>query len=114
MVKVDFYDHSVTTAIAETHQSDPLSAEGERGGCCVATAALPPWQLRCHMGEVDRVKGVLVSKSLGGWVLEGECPSVSLPTIKIQLECRSNRSPKGILGDLETCSAIKPFFYYFS
>jgi len=43
------------------------------------------------------------------FVLEGECPSVSLPIIKIQLECRSNRSPEGILGDLEVCSAIKLF-----
>ncbi len=47
-------------------------------------------------------------------MLEGECPFVSSPTIKIQLECRSNKSPEGILGDLEVCSAIKPFFYYFS
>ncbi len=50
-------------------------------------------------------------ESLTLGMLEGECPYVSLPTIKIQLECRSNRSP---LGDLEVCSAIKPFFYYFS
>jgi hypothetical protein len=47
-------------------------------------------------------------------VLKGECPSVSSPTIKIQLECCSNRSPEGISGDLKVCSAIKPFFYYFS
>ena len=42
-------------------------------------------------------------------MLEGECPSVSSPTIKVELECRSNRSPGGISGDLEVYSAIKPF-----
>ncbi len=56
----------------------------------------------------------IVTGEVQGEVLEGECPYVSSPTINIQLECRSNRSPKGILGDLEVCSAIKPFFYYFS
>jgi hypothetical protein len=50
-----------------------------------------------------------MSKRIYPILLEGECPSVSLPTINIQLECHSNRLPEGILGDLEVCSAIKPF-----
>ena len=50
MVTADFYDHSDTTAINETCQPDPLSAVGERGGRFAATAALPLWQLCCHMG----------------------------------------------------------------
>ena len=57
MVKVDFYDHSVTTAIAETHRSDPLSAGGERGGCFVATTDLPPWQLCRHMDRCQQSEG---------------------------------------------------------
>jgi hypothetical protein len=31
MVTVDFYEHSATTAIAETCRSDSLSEGGERG-----------------------------------------------------------------------------------
>jgi hypothetical protein len=47
-------------------------------------------------------------------VLEGEHPSVSSPTVKILLECGSNRLLEGILDGLKVCSAIKLFFYYFS
>jgi hypothetical protein len=63
------------------------------------------------LGGHDLIGGYTVAWKYMLQVLEGECLSISSPTIKIQLECRSNRSPEGILGDLEVCSAINRSFY---
>jgi hypothetical protein len=75
----------------------------------IARSGIPPesWSVGLLV-MLEKIAGVCLVEKLRAIHVGRRVPVRQL-AINIQLECRSNRSPEGISGDLEVCSAIKPF-----